>query len=102
VDSAKDLRRAYVARSVRPGYLERDECRDWEDKVRAELVMLRAALDSGEIEESGVDFHNRTLKAVDKLRIEVVEGRPLPKEDVLGCMYYITDVCQHRFVRADV
>lgn len=102
VASAQDLRRSYLARWIRPNYLERDVGRAWEDKVRAELVELRVSLDSGEISESGVDFHHRTLKALEKLRSEAAEGTRLSKDFFQGCMYYITDVCQHRFVRADV
>jgi hypothetical protein len=102
IASAQDLRRSYLARWLRPSYLERDMSRAWEDKIRAELVELRASLDSGEISESGVDFHYRTLKALEKLRSEVPEGTRLPKDFFQGCMYYITDVCQHRFVKANV
>ena len=69
--------------------------------MRAELVELRSSLDSGEICEAGVDFHHRTLKALEKLRSEAEETR-LPKDFFQGCMYYITDVCQHRFVKANV
>ncbi len=102
IASAQSLRRAYLARWIRPSYLERDVSRAWEDKVRAELVELRSSLDSGEISEPGVQFHNRTLKALEKLRNGAEEEPRLSKDFFQGCMYYIADVCQHRFVRADV
>lgn len=102
IRAAQELRRSYLGRWIRPSYLEGEDSRAWEDKVRARLVGLRAALDSGEISESGVEFHNRTLKALEKLRTEAPKHRLLPEEFFLGCMYYITDVCQHRFLRAEV
>ena len=102
IASAQDLRRSYLAKQIRPNYLEMGESRAWEDRVRAELVGLRASLDSGEIDEPGVVFHNRTLKALEKLRSEAIEERLPPKDFFQGCMYYITDVCQHRFARAKV
>lgn len=69
--------------------------------MRARLNRLRASLDSRELQESGVSFHKRTLDALEVLRNEVPsEGRP-PDEFLQGCMYYITDLCQHRFVRAE-
>ena len=101
IASAQELRRNYLAKRIRPSYLERDVLWAWEDRVRAELVELRSSLDSGEICEAGVDFHHRTLKALEKLRSEAEETR-LPKDFFQGCMYYITDVCQHRFVKANV
>ncbi|MEX0806589.1 MAG: dsDNA nuclease domain-containing protein [Candidatus Binatia bacterium] len=102
IASAQSLRRSYLARWLRPNYLERDVSLAWEDKVRAELLQLRASLDSGEISESGVEFHHRTLKALEELRREAPEGARLSKDFFHGCMYYITDVCQHRFVKVDV
>jgi hypothetical protein len=102
VDSAEELRRSYLSRWLRPSYLERDLSRAWEDRVRAELVELRSRLDSGEIEADGVDFHRRSLEALEKVRAEATKGKELPKDFFQGCMYYITDLCQHRFLRARV
>ena len=99
VDSAEELRRSYLSRWPRPSYLERDVAREWEDRVRAELVELRSRLNSGEINEPGVQFHNRTLAVLEKVRGEAAK---LPKDFFQGCMYYITDLCQHRFLRAEV
>lgn len=99
VDSAEELRRSYLSRWLRPSYLERDVAREWEDRVRAELVELRSRLNSGEINEPGVQFHNRTLAVLEKVRGEAAK---LPKDFFQGCMYYITDLCQHRFLRAEV
>lgn len=103
VASAEDLRRSYLARWLRPSYLERDVSRGWEDRVRAELIGLRSRLDSGEINESGVQFHTRTIAALETVRGEAPKGTELlPTDFFQGCMYYITDICQHRFLRADV
>ena len=102
VDSAEELRRSYLSRWIRPSYLERDVSRRWEDRVRAELVELRSRLDSGDINEDGVKFHNRTLAALEEVRGEAAREKELPKDFFQGCMYYITDLCQHRFLRAKV
>lgn len=99
--SAEELRRSYLSRWLRPSYLERDVSREWEDRVRAELVELRSRLDGGDITETGIQFHARTLQALEKLRSEAPNGDGLPKDFFQGCMYYITDLCQHRFLRAE-
>jgi hypothetical protein len=102
VASAEELRRSYRHRWLQPSYLSRDKSRAWEDRIRAELVELRSRLDSAEINEPGVVFHNRTLAALERVRSEAAEGEELPKDFFQGCMYYITDVCQHRFLKAEV
>jgi hypothetical protein len=102
VDSAEELRRSYLSRWLRPSYLERSVAREWEDRVRAELVALRSRLDSGTIDEPGVQFHNRTIAALEGILGEAATERALSKDFVLGCMYYITDLCQHRFLRAEL
>jgi hypothetical protein len=102
VDSAEELRRAYLSKWLRPSYLDRDVSREWEATVRAELIELRSRLDSGQICEDGIKFHDRTLRVLERLRSETAPGKALSKHFVQGCMYYIVDLCQHRFLRAKI
>lgn len=102
VETARELRRSYLSRRIQPNYLGTSSSRDWEDKVRTRLQMLRASLDSGTIAESGVAFHHRTLTMLERLRDEAQEATRPSEQFLLGCMYHITDVCQHRFTKAEV
>lgn len=102
ISTATELRRAYRARTLEPSYLEIDNVRTWEDKVRGLLNRLRANLDTGAISDSGVDFHNRSLQALAQLRNEFSTHNPPPDEILQGCMYHITALCQHRFVRPSI
>lgn len=101
IQSAQELRRSYRTQTLRPRYLELNKARAWEDRVRARLNRLRASLDSGEISDSGLEFHQRCLVELDAIESRS-ESEPRPEDFFLqGCMYYITDLCQHRFQRAD-
>ena len=99
ISTATELRRLYRATTLEPSYLKLDNVHTWEDKVRALLNRLRANLDTGAISDSGVDFHNRSLNALVQLRTELATDDPPPDEILQGCMYHITALCQHRFVR---
>ena len=99
ISTAAELRRSYRAKTLEPSYLQLDNVRSWEDKVRGLLNRLRANLDTGTISDNGVDFHNRSLQALAKLRREFNTEDPPPDEILQGCMYHITALCQHRFVR---
>ena len=102
ISTATELRRSYRAKTLEPSYLELDNVRKWEDKVRGLLNRLRASLDTGAISESGVGFHNRSLQALAQLRSEFDADSPPPDEMLQGCMYQITALCQHRFVRPKI
>lgn len=102
ISTATELRRSYFSRALQPSYLDLDNIRAWEDKVRGRLNRLRASLDTGAITESGVDFHSRALSELAGLRIEFEGDDPPPDEILQGCMYHITALCQHRFVRAEI
>ena len=102
ISTATELRRLYRATTLEPSYLKLDNVRTWEDKVRGLLNRLRANLDTGAVSDSGVDFHNRSLNALAQLRSELATDDPPPDEVLQGCMYHITALCQHRFVRPSI
>ena len=100
VNTARALRMSYRRKRIQPDYLKLRDVEDWEDRVRARLQGLRAALDTGEFRETGAAFHKRSLDALEQLRIEIpVANRP-SEDFLIGCMYFITDLCQHHFVKA--
>ena len=102
ISTATELRRLYRAKTLEPSYLDLDNVRTWENKVRGLLNRMRSTLDTGAISDSGVDFHDRSLQALAQLRSEFDTHDPPPDEILQGCMYHITALCQHRFVRAKI
>ena len=99
IASADALRRSYRAKALEPSYLDLENMAPWEDKVRGLLNRLRAELDCGTIDDDGVNFHNRVLRALAELN-STNDGATAPQDATLqGCMYHMTALCQHRFVR---
>ena len=101
IAAATELRRSYRERTFEPSYLDLETIEVWENKVQGLLNRLRATLDSGGINDSGVGFHGRTLEALATLRSEGGKDAAPPEETLQGCMYHITALCQHRFVRPE-
>ena len=97
---AKDQQRFYLRKKRTAPYLSTEKAEDIEHEVLDILHNLRSSLDSGALDESGIDFHERCLKAVGKIS-EVQEGSTatLPSGYLSGCMYEITARCRHRFTR---
>lgn len=102
ISAAAELRRSYRAKTLEPSYLKLDKLQIWEDKVRGMLNRLRVELDTGAISDNGVNFHSRSLEALAELRRKFSENEPPSDEILQGCMYHITALCQHRFVRPDI
>ena len=101
IEMATELRRSYREKTLEPSYLDLETMGAWEDKVRGLLNGLRASLDSSVIDDDGVSFHGRSLDALAKLRTKGGEDTAPPEETLQGCMYHITALCQHRFVRPE-
>lgn len=102
VEAAKELRRAYVKARRGSGYLSlrTDQLDGVDVAVQDELLTQMAALDSGEIPDSGPQFHQRCLKAVKTpAGASQVVMDALPAGYERGCMYEITARCRHRFAR---
>ena len=102
IEVATELRRSYREKTLEPSYLDLETLGAWENKVRGSLNRLRATLDSGAIADNGVSFHRRSIEALADLRTESEEDHPPPEETLQGCMYHITALCQHRFVRSEL
>ena len=103
IAAASELRRLYRAKTLDVSYLDLDDMRSWENGVRGVLNRLRASLDTGALSDSGVQFHARALGELQRLARDPSRGQPAPPDEFLqGCMYHITSLCQHRFVRAEI
>ena len=101
IAAADQLRRSYRTKTLEAPYLDLENMETWEHKVRGLLNRLRANLDSGTIEDDGVTFHSRVLHELAALH-STNTGATAPLEAALqGCMYHMTALCQHRFVRPD-
>ena len=99
IATANALRRSYRAQTLEASYLDLENMETWENRVRGLLNRLRANLDSGAIEEDGLDFHSLVLDELAELH-STNDGANAPLEAVLqGFMYHMTALCQHRFVR---
>lgn len=100
LDVAKDQQRFYLRKRRTAPYLETEQAEDIEHQVLDVLHNLRASLDCGTLDENGVKFHERCLKAVGELSLVVKSGNvPIPHGYLSGCMYEITARCRHRFTR---
>lgn len=100
IESSLETRRHYLAERLRPQYLSLSERDAVEGEVTATLHALRAQLDAGEIQDSGVEFHAKCITALQDLQRRLPTSRPVPLVFLLGCMYSIADRCTHRFRRA--
>ncbi|MHB1141661.1 MAG: dsDNA nuclease domain-containing protein [Sulfuricaulis sp.] len=95
---AKDQRRFYLMKKRTSAYLTTDQAEDVEHNVLDVLHKLRSALDSGELVEDGVNFHDRCLKAVSSAASIAMDSNGVVLGGYLsGCMYEITARCRHRF-----
>jgi hypothetical protein len=99
LELAKELRRDYSARSRAPRYTLSTEDDDLRSKVKATVMSLRSSLVCGELDVSGVEFHNLCLKEMEKINRNRPEGSPDRSAFVKGCMYDIADRCMLRFAR---
>ena len=100
LDVAMDQQRFYLKKRRTAPYLETKQAEDIEHQVLDVLHNLRASLDSGTLNENGVKFHERCLKAVGKISPVTKGGTVvLPPGYLSGCMYEITARCRHRFTR---
>lgn len=100
LDAAKDHQRYYLRARRQAGYLETQQIDNLDWQVLDRLHALRSSLDSGKINETGVDFHNRCLDSVRAISAgEVNPSAPVMSGYLAGCMYEITARCRHRFTK---
>lgn len=100
VESAKSLRRQYMAELRQPRYLDTKSSTFYSDQVPAVLHRLRSELDSGRRQEDGVAFHQTCVEGIleiPKTYRSKLESDP-PEGFLFGCMYEVTARCRHRFI----
>lgn len=99
VQMAVDLRREY-ARIVRTSrYMEEDEARRLQSRVKSEMASLRARFIAGQISLDSKGFHSLCLDRMDTLNSERAAGTEDHSAFLKGCMYDIADRCLHQFAR---
>ncbi len=96
IRSADEARRSYRRFLLEPQYQKSAAFDLVNDEVVAKLQRMRSELDTGQIADSGVQFHARCLASLDELQPRV--SCDAPRAFLQGCMYNITDRCLHRFV----
>lgn len=79
--------------------MESEEGKHLQNRVKSEVMSLRARFVAGQLDLNGAAFHSRCLDRMDAVNAE----RPASHEDrsafLKGCMYDITDRCFLRFAR---
>lgn len=96
-DVAIDQRRFYLRKKRSGAYLSVDAAEDVDQQVLDALHRLRSALDSGELVEGGVQFHDRCLKELNA--IASYHANAIPGGYLSGCMYEIAARCRHRYTK---
>lgn len=99
-EAAAEMRLRYRLEGLSPKYSQPTAKQQMEGEIAARLLLLRANLDGGIIEESGVRFHARCLNEIVAIRESLPEENRPPLHNMFGYMYNLTDRCIHRFVRA--
>lgn len=97
---AREQQRHYMQKRRQANYLNTQESDDIDLQVLDKLHTLRSALDSGRINETGVEFHDRCLSEVRTIASAATNPATSTLPSYLsGCMYEITARCSHRFRR---
>lgn len=99
VEVAKEQRRFYLQKKRSGGYLSTDKAEDIDQHILDTLHKLRSSLDSGQLVENGVQFHDRCLKEIAAVNSAAVGGDPVPRSYLSGCMYEIAARCRHRYIK---
>jgi hypothetical protein len=99
VGLAADLRRDYAAAARTTRYLEPEEGRHLQSRVKSEVISLRARLVAGELDVDGAGFHALCLKRMDAISTQQAAGSEDRSAFLKGCMYDIADRCLLRFAR---
>lgn len=99
LEAAKDHQRYYLQMRRQAGYLDTQQFDNLDWQVLDRLHALRSSLDSGKIDETGVDFHARCLDDVRTISLAANPATPVLAGYLAGCMYEITARCRHRFTK---
>ena len=102
IDAANRTRYRYRQAVLTDKYSAPREYNRVEDEVVARLSSLLSKLDSGELLDSGPQFHSRCHSSLEELFNSDSTAKHLGLAFLQGCMYNITDRCSHRFLRVSV
>jgi hypothetical protein len=101
IESAQELRTAYLTRRLDTDYVSGSGVKDAEYEVTALLQHELSRLDSGELQESGIEFHTRCLNRLESLaEASQFKSGSITLPFLQGYMYERTNRCVHRFVQA--
>lgn len=98
LETAKELRRRYLAEARVPKYLTLEDRDHFEGEVLTLLHRLKSQLDAGQITEDGKLFLARCLSELDELR-NGFQGPKPPNSIFVGYMYEVMNRCLHRLER---
>jgi hypothetical protein len=97
IELAVELRRDYGALVRSPRYMETDETRAVQGRVKSDAMSLRTRLMSGVLRTDGAGFHARCVQQMDIINAERPAGLPDQSAYLKGCLYDIADRCLLRF-----
>lgn len=96
---AVEMRRDYAAAMRTPRYMAENEIASLQQRVKSEMMLLRARYSAGHLDIDGTAFLSMCLERLNSVN----EDRPAGEQDraafLQGCMYDIADRCLHRFAR---
>lgn len=103
IQSAFDLRntfRRHFRESTLLDQLNRDRL---QSTILSRLGRLRRELDSGELNDTPLEFYNRCIAEVESIRnLPDFSQLTLPEGFFEGCMYDISGRCGHRYTKAGI
>jgi hypothetical protein len=94
---AIELRRDYSARVRTAQYMQSPNTAGLRERVRSELMSLRAKLVAGELQLSGPQFHALCISRLDAIDAANATAEKNQAAFLKGCMYDIVDRCLMRF-----
>lgn len=98
---AVEMRLDYAASARASRYMEREEGKRLQNRVKSEVMSLRARLVAGQLELGGAGFHALCLDRMDAVNLERPQGSEDRSALLKGCMYDIADRCLLRFTRPE-
>ncbi|HYF78973.1 MAG TPA: dsDNA nuclease domain-containing protein [Symbiobacteriaceae bacterium] len=100
---AVELRRDYARDARTPHYMEREEGKGMQSRVKSEVLSLRARFVAGLLEDlDSAGFHSLCIDRMDAINADRPEGTSDKSAFLKGCMYDIADRCLLRFTRPAV
>jgi hypothetical protein len=99
IDAANRTRHLYRQAVLTDKYSAPKEYNRVEGEVVARLSSLLNKLDSGDLADTGPQFHTRCHNKLEELLETNSTAKQLGLAFLQGCMYNITDRCSHRFLR---